>query len=450
MQTTMTGLQGIPESINVMILYRIRRVLKLGIKSLWLHRLRAILTVLGIIFGVASVIAMLAIGEGASRAAQEQIARLGSLNIIIKTAQPPEEQKATGQQQILREYGLTYADAERFHNSVPDVQVIVPVRRLSQQAWYRNRKIPIEIIGTVPWHLETSPIRLTRGRFLTSFDLDYKQDICVIDEAAAKELFMFDDPMDQDVKIGRDYYRIVGIVTAQGSTSTASVPEEKAPSTNGQGGANAGNIYIPLSAVKERFGETSLQVSGGSRKIEKVELQEVIIKVSEIGKVRSSRDILINLLSQFHKKNDYQVVVPLELLREAERTKRIFSVVLGSIAAISLLVGGIGIMNIMLATVSERTREIGIRRALGAKRKDIIFQFLSETLFLTFAGGILGIFLGCIIPFFVTRFGNMPTVITWLSLLLSFGISGIVGIAFGMYPAYRAANMDPIESLRHE
>jgi putative ABC transport system permease protein len=256
--------------------------------------------------------------------------------------------------------------------------------------------------------------------------------------------------MSQDVKIGRDYYRIVGIVTAQGSTSTASVPEEKAPSTNGQGGANAGNIYIPLSAVKERFGETSLQVSGGSRKIEKVELQEVIIKVSEIGKVRSSRDILINLLSQFHKKNDYQVVVPLELLREAERTKRIFSVVLGSIAAISLLVGGIGIMNIMLATVSERTREIGIRRALGAKRKDIIFQFLSETLFLTFAGGILGIFLGCIIPFFVTRFGNMPTVITWLSLLLSFGISGIVGIAFGMYPAYRAANMDPIESLRHE
>jgi len=441
-QTTMTGLHGIPESINVMILYRIRRVLKLGIKSLWLHRLRAILTVLGIIFGVASVIAMLAIGEGASRAAQEQIARLGSLNIIIKTAQPPEDQKATGQQQGLREYGLTYADAERFHNSVPDVQVIVPVRRLSQQAWYRNRKIPIEIIGTVPWHLETSPIHLIRGRFLTSFDLDYKQDICVIDEAAVKELFIFDDPMGQDVKIGRDYYRIVGIVTVQGSASTTSVPEEKAPSTNGQGGANAGSIYIPLSAVKERFGETSLQLSGGSRKIEKVQLQEVIIKVSDIS--------LINLLSQFHKKNDYQIVVPLELLRESERTKRIFSVVLGSIAAISLLVGGIGIMNIMLATVSERTREIGIRRALGAKRKDIIFQFLSETLFLTFAGGILGIFLGCIIPIFVTRFGNMPTVITWISLLLSFGISGIVGIAFGLYPAYRAANMDPIESLRHE
>ena len=447
----MTDLRRNPEFINAMILYRIRRVLKLGIKSLWLHRLRAILTVMGIIFGVASVIAMLAIGEGASKVAQEQIARLGSLNIIIKTVQPPEEQKVTGQQQILREYGLTYADAERFHNGIPNVQVTVPVRRLSQQAWYRNRKIPIEIIGTVPWHLETSPISLIRGRFLTPFDLDYKQGICAIDERAVKELFAFDDPMDQDIKIGRDCYRVVGVVTSQGSVSTKeSATEEKDPSTKGQGGANAGTIYIPLSAVKERFGETSLQISGGSRKVEKVELQEIIIKVGEIGNVRSTRDILINMLGQFHKKNDYQVVVPLELLREAERTKRIFSIVLGSIAAISLLVGGIGIMNIMLATVSERTREIGIRRALGAKRKDIIFQFLSETLFLTFAGGILGIFLGCIIPFFVTRFGNMPTVITWTALLLSFGISGIVGITFGLYPAYRAANMDPIESLRHE
>jgi putative ABC transport system permease protein len=447
----MTGLHGNPEFINAMILYRIRRVLNLGIKSLWLHRLRAILTVLGIIFGVASVIAMLAIGEGASKAAQEQIGRLGSLNIIIRTVLPPEEQRATGQQQGLREYGLMYADTERFRNSIPDVQVLVPVRRLSQQAWYRNHKIPIEIIGTVPWHLETSPVRLVKGRFLTSFDLDYKQDICVIDEQAVKELFAFDDPMDQDIKIGRDYYRVVGVVTSQGSVSTKeSALEEESPSTKGQGGANAGTIYIPLSAVKERFGETSLQVSGGSRKIEKVELQEIIVKVGEIGKVRSTRDILINMLGQFHKKNDYQVVVPLELLHEAERTKRIFNIVLGSIAAISLLVGGIGIMNIMLATVSERTREIGIRRALGARRRDIIFQFLSETLFLTLAGGILGIFLGCIIPFFVTRFGNMPTVITWTALLLSFGISGIVGVVFGLYPAYRAANMDPIESLRHE
>jgi putative ABC transport system permease protein len=435
-----------------MFLFRLKRTVKLGIKSLWLHRLRSTLTALGIIFGVASVIAMLAIGEGASRHAQEQIARLGSLNIIIRTIEPPEDQTTNTQQQSLREYGLTYADAERFRNSIPNVQVIVPIRRISQQAWYRNRKIPVEIIGTVPWHLETAPIQLRMGRFLTSLDMDYKQDVCIIDDRLVEALFAFDDPMDQDIKIARDYYNVVGIVTAQEPVSTTENNfEEQNPAEKGRSGANAGNIYIPLTTVKDRFGEMSMQISGSTgRKIEKVELQEIIVKVSEPAKVQPTRDILNTLMSQFHKKNDYQIIVPLELLRQAERTKRIFSIVLGSIAAISLLVGGIGIMNIMLATVSERTREIGIRRALGARRKDIIFQFLSETLLLTLAGGILGIFLGCIIPFFVTHFGNMPTVITWTSLMLSFGISGTVGIAFGLYPAYRAAYMDPIESLRHE
>jgi putative ABC transport system permease protein len=164
----------------------------------------------------------------------------------------------------------------------------------------------------------------------------------------------------------------------------------------------------------------------------------------------SARDVIDALLARTHTKQDYRIVIPLELLRQTAKTRRIFSIVLGSIAAISLLVGGIGIMNIMLATVSERTREIGIRRAVGASKKDIVVQFLSETLLLTITGGIVGIILGAIIPFFVARFGHMPTVITPLSLVLSFGISGVVGIIFGIYPAYRAANMDPIESLRHE
>ena len=175
-----------------------------------------------------------------------------------------------------------------------------------------------------------------------------------------------------------------------------------------------------------------------------------MVKVGAINKVLPTRDVLETLLTRFHKKNDYQVIVPLELLRQAKELARIFSIVLGSIAAISLLVGGIGIMNIMLATVSERTREIGIRRALGARKRDIIIQFLSETLLLTLAGGILGISLGSVIPFLVTHFGHQPTVITGGSLVLAFGISAAVGIIFGLYPAYRAANMDPIESLRHE
>ncbi len=434
-----------------MFLFRFKRTVKLGLKSLWMHRLRSTLTTLGMIFGVSSVIAMLAIGEGASRTAQEQIARLGSLNIIIKTIKPPEDEDASSQSESMIEYGLTYIDAERFRNGIPDVEVVVPIRRFSQQAWYRNRRVAIEIIGTVPWHTETAPIQLKLGRFLSSIDMHHKQGVCIVDERVVRELFGFDDPLGQDVKIAGDYYRTVGIVSAEAAISSAGGFGGEIPVERAMGGANVGAIYIPLTTVKDRFGEISIQLSGNTgRNIEKVELQEVIVKVDEMSKVLPTRDILDTLLSRFHKKDDYQIVVPLELLRQAARTKRIFSIVLGSIAAISLLVGGIGIMNIMLASVSERTREIGIRRALGARKRDIIIQFLSETLMLTIAGGILGICLGTCIPFFVTYFGNMPTIVTAGSLVLAFGISATVGLIFGLYPAYRAANVDPIESLRHE
>ncbi len=434
-----------------MFLFRFKRTVKLGLKSLWMHRLRSTLTTLGMIFGVSSVIAMLAIGEGASRTAQEQIARLGSLNIIIKTIKPPEDEEASSQSESMVEYGLTYIDAERFRNGIPDVEVVVPIRRFSQHAWYRNRRVAIEIIGTVPWHTETAPIQLKLGRFLSSIDMHHKQGVCIVDERVVKELFGFDDPLGQDVKIAGDYYRAIGIVSTETAISSADSFGGEIPVERAMGGANVGAIYIPLTTVKDRFGEISIQLSGETgRNIEKVELQEVIVKVDEMNKVLPTRDILDTLLSRFHKKDDYQIVVPLELLRQAARTKRIFSIVLGSIAAISLLVGGIGIMNIMLASVSERTREIGIRRALGARKRDIIIQFLSETLMLTIAGGILGICLGTCIPFFVTYFGNMPTVVTAGSLVLAFGISATVGLIFGLYPAYRAANVDPIESLRHE
>jgi putative ABC transport system permease protein len=433
-----------------MVLFRLKRTAKLGIKSLWMHKLRSTLTTLGIIFGVSSVIAMLAIGEGASRRAQEQIAQLGSRNIIVKTVPPPEETGVTSQNESMRIYGLTYIDAERFRNSLPGVEVVVPSRRLPQQAWYRNRKVAIEIIGTVPWYPEISPVHVISGRFLTSIDMHHMQGVCVIDENVVKELFVFDDPLNQDIKIAGDYYRVVGIVSPAKLESAVNSLENNAPKGKAKGG-NVGSIYVPLTTIKNRFGEISMQLSGGSgRSVEKVELQEIIVKVGSMEDVLPTRNVLETILSRFHKKDDYQVVVPLELLKQARQTQRLFSIVLGSIAAISLLVGGIGIMNIMLATVSERTREIGIRRALGARRRDIILQFLSETLLLTFLGGVLGISLGSLIPFMVTRFARMPTVITGTSLILAFGISGAVGIIFGLYPAWRAAHMDPIESLRHE
>jgi putative ABC transport system permease protein len=434
-----------------MFLFRLKSTVKLGLKSLWMHRLRSILTTLGIIFGVSSVIAMLAIGEGASRKAQEQIARLGSQNIILKTVEPSEDKTAATQEQSLKEYGLTYIDAERLRESIPGVEIVVPNRRISQKIWYQSRAVSVEVVGTVPWYPEIWPIKQRRGRFLVSTDMYYKQGVCVIDEKVADQLFLFDDPLNKYVKVSTDYYHVVGIVSASDSSAQAANSDGQKSQNDAQSGANVGNIYIPLTTVKDRFGETTLQISGTSgAQAEKVELQEIIVKVGRLDNVLPISKFVDATLKRFHKKSDYQIVVPLELLQQAKRTQQIFSIVLGSIAAISLLVGGIGIMNIMLATVSERTREIGIRRALGARKRDIIMQFLSETLLLTFLGGILGIVLGSAIPSIVSYFGNMPTVITLTSLILAFGISAGVGITFGLYPAYRAANMDPIESLRHE
>ena len=255
-----------------------------------MHKLRSSLTTLGIIFGVSSVIAMLAIGEGASQEAQAQIARLGSQNVIIKTVKPPEDQDVSGQDESMREYGLTYSDAERFRNSIPNVEVIVPSRLIPQQAWYRNRKVAIEIVGTVPWYPEITPAQIKLGRFLTSIDLHHKQSICVVDEKVVDELFLFDDPLGQDIKLQSDYYRVVGVVQSQ-SRGAAAEALSGGKSAEGKGqGANVGNIYIPLTTVKNRFGEISIQFSGSSgRSVERVELQEITVKVGSVDEAAHVR-----------------------------------------------------------------------------------------------------------------------------------------------------------------
>ena len=434
-----------------MQIFKLKRTLKSGIKSLLAHRLRSMLTTLGIVFGVCSVIAMLAIGEGASREAQQAIAKLGSTNLIIETVEPPQEQTDSSKSgSTVVSYGLTYVDAESIRNTIPDILVVVPIRQIDHEARYFNRKVPVKIIGTVPWYTEIAPLDMIRGRFLTSIDLSQQQTICIIDSEVAEDLFMFEDPLGKDITIQGGSYKVTGVAAPTSKTDEQGI-SSGATTRSSFGRGIVGNIYVPLTTAKKRFPEFSGSYSAGSRNMAKVELQKITIKVSSTAQVLPVRDVVGTLLERLHNgKKDYRIVVPLELLREAARTRRIFSIVLGSIAAISLLVGGIGIMNIMLATVSERTREIGIRRALGARKRDIVIQFLSETLLLTLTGGLLGIVLGSVIPFLVERFSRMPTVITGSSLLLSFGISAAVGIVFGLYPACRAANMDPIESLRHE
>jgi putative ABC transport system permease protein len=210
------------------------------------------------------------------------------------------------------------------------------------------------------------------------------------------------------------------------------------------------NVYIPLSAARSRFGETLIRRSAGSQEQERVQLHQITVQFIDTSYVETAVPQIEALLHRFHAKRDYELIVPLQLLRQAEETKRLFNIVLGSIAAISLLVGGIGIMNIMLATVTERTREIGVRRALGAKQSDITSQFLVEAIVLAIGGGLIGVVLGVLTPFTVSQLTNMKTIVTPVSVLLAFCISGAVGIVFGWYPALRAARLDPIEALRHE
>jgi putative ABC transport system permease protein len=423
-------------------LTRLSRAVRLGVKSLWLHRLRSLLTVLGIVFGVCSVIAMLAIGEGASYEAQEQIKNLGSQNIILQSVKPPEEQKVSdkGSQSYVLEYGLTYADIRRIQFTIPGVTVLVPERIMREYAWNISRRVDCDVLATVPWFPTMRNQRVLQGRFFDDREMAASANVCVLGAEMVPLLFPLDSPLGRDVRVGGDYYRVIGVMEALGRRAKTTAANNSA----------AYRMFIPLETAKTRYGEILINRRSGSFEAQRIQLHEVTVKVAHREQVLPVADAIKQLMEHNHQKKDYEMVVPLEMLREAERTKRIFNIVLGSIAAISLLVGGIGIMNIMLASVTERTREIGIRRALGAKRRDIITQFLVESVMLSGAGGIIGVGLGVAIPWLVTRFAEMRTIVTFWSPLVAFGISALVGIMFGIYPAFRAARMDPVEALRHE
>ncbi len=424
---------------------RLKRIVRLGIKTLWLHRLRSLLTVLGIVFGVCSMIAMLAIGEGASYEAQEQIKNLGSQNIILKSVKPPEAQKISekNSESYVLQYGLTYADIDCIQHTIPGVTVIVPGRIMRETVWNISRFVDCEIVGTVPWYPEMRNHPVAQGRFFTDVDARDKASVCVLGGEMAGKLFPLGSALGGTVRVKAAYYRVVGIMERQGSGLAAA--DDSAARR-----ATAHRMYIPLETARIRFGEVLVKQRAGSSEVERIQLHEVTVKVASREQVMDISLAVKDVLERNHKKQDFEVTIPLELLRRAERTKQIFNIVLGSIAAISLLVGGIGIMNIMLASVTERTREIGVRRALGARRRDIVVQFLVETVMLSAAGGVLGVLIGVAIPWLVSAFAGMKTIVTPWSPILAFTISGFVGVIFGLYPALRAARMNPVEALRHE
>ncbi len=396
------------------------------------------MTTLGVVFGVGSVIAMLAVGEGANQEALEQIRRLGSNVIILRSEEPAEEAGAAERTNLMSVYGLLREDEWRIRETFADVRQTIPVRMMRQEARMGPRRMDLRVVGTTADWFTLLDRESAAGRVLRDEDLRWAKPVAVLSESAARRLLAGEHAVGETVRVGSHVFEVVGVLAAD----------------SGVGGDmrldTDHDIYIPLTSFNERFGEVIVQRRTGGRSVELVELHQIIVEVDTIEAVEPTATAIRAMLERFHPREDYAIDVPLALLRQAEATKRTFNIVLGSIAGISLLVGGIGIMNIMLASVTERTREIGIRRAIGARRQQIIRQFLIETVVLSSVGGAIGMAMGVTIPWIITRIAGMPTVVTTYSLVLAAGISMTIGIVFGLYPAIRAADLDPITALRHE
>jgi len=410
------------------------------VSSLLLHKLRSLLTTLGVLFGVASVIAMLAVAEGASAETQEQIRQLGSQNVILRSVKPPDD-KVSDQQTRVLAYGLTHEDLARIEETLPGVGTVVPILVVPEEVRREAEACTPRVQCVPPDYLKVTGRHLVQARFLTPLDQQAYAHVCVLGYSVARFLFPFESPLGQRVKVGADYFEVVGILEPR-------IPISEVRMNPGQ--EVGGEVFLPLATGRKIFGERQVIIRSGTLDIQEVAVHEIIVGVERAQDVPFVAEACRTMLSRVHNLKDYEVEVPMELLLRVQETKRIFSIVLGSIAGISLLVGGIGIMNVMLATVTERTREIGVRRALGAKRKHIVSQFLVETVVLSGSGGLAGVALGLTIPMAVERFSEMETIVTLQAPLLAFGISVATGVVFGLYPAWRAAYMDPVEALRHE
>ncbi len=418
---------------------RIVRNILSGIENLLLHKLRSFLTMLGVVFGVGSVVAMLSVGEGASKQALEQIHKLGSNNIIIDSIKSVEEESTSYTRTYVSVYGLTYEDHQRAAESFSAVKKIAPAKLLRQEGRLGEKALELRVVGTTPVWFELVPRAVLAGRVLLASDEKGHAPVAVLTEFGARKLLAGENTIGQFIRLGGNSFQVIGIVKNEsGQAGNIQIPDQEV------------DAYILIDVARVYFGDTMVRRTSGSIQREMVELHQMLVQVDRTENVEQTAKGIEEMLNRFHKKKDYVVSVPLALLRQAEATKRTFNIVLGSIACISLLVGGIGIMNIMLASVTERTREIGIRRAIGAKRRQIISQFIIETVVLSTIGGFIGVGVGVLIPVLITHFSRMPTVITAGSIVLPLFISAGIGIAFGLYPAIRAAKVDPIVALRHE
>jgi putative ABC transport system permease protein len=416
---------------------RFHRIFAMGVKNLFLHKVRSVLTMLGIVFGVGSVIAMLAVGEGAAHQASESIAKLGSSNIILKSVEPANDPVTQKQLKDVpkwqQKYGLTQADLNRITRTIPEVVFVYPEAEKSEDVTSPHSQRRAIIQAVTAAHPVVRSLSRVDGRFFSSLETERAAPVCVLSPALRRKLFPFGEVIGKTLRIQGDYYIILGTYS-QGDPGGKTDDPVKTPSAGRED-----ILYLPITTARTR-----IRGFGYSRTV----FDTLVVRATSTAHVPEVGANIDALMESSHRRKDYRIIVPLELLAQARASQRLFNIILGSIAAISLLVGGIGIMNIMLATVTERTREIGIRRALGAKRRDIISQFLVETVVISLTGGLIGIGIGVLIPSVISSLTQIPTIITPVSVVVSVVISVLTGVVFGIYPARRAANLDPIDALR--
>ena len=437
-------------------------ILRLGLKNLQLHLLRSILTSLGIILGVAAVIVMVSIGEGNKQAALREIEALGATNVIVRSSKPPEASTFGGEtRSFVAAYGITRQDLRRIEHNITDATFIVPLKAAGAEISFRSHRMISQVFGTTPQLQQVANLRLKpRGRYLTAEDIRNTTPVAVIGSEVAQKFFRMRDPLGATFRIDQQAFRVIGVMKPIGLAGGASSPLVGRDWNK--------DVHIPLSTATSQFGDIIVRRQSGSFSGEEVELSEIYVTANSTESVLKTAELVKRLMMVGHPEfNDVQLIVPWELLENVKKTQLVWNIVLIAIAAISLVVGGIGIMNIMLASVTERTREIGIRRALGATRKHIVAQFMVETGTLTAVGGVLGILCGVgvsvglnsLVPwilnlsmvrrYFETTVSLETQITTW-SIVVSFIVAAVVGLVFGIYPAVLASRQDPIVALRHD
>ena len=420
----------------------VRDLFRLSLHNLLLHKVRSILTSLGVIFGVGSVIAMLAVSEGAKRSALAQIEAMGIDKIILFSKRPPLEGRSEGSENasVMERYGLTERDLLHI-SRMDNVERITGVFDARKKVLKGLQRTDLKLVGCDYRFLEDSSARIEKGRWFSPVDFKNESNVCVIGKNVKRKLFSIGrtDIVGDTIRIENGVYRIVGILSNEYGTQYPEV-----------GGQND-MILIPMATARAKFKDYTYQREGRQFKITRIAYDLFLVKVNDTSYIDNTSKRIAAYLEKVHDETrDWGMVVPLELLKQREQTQNIFTIVMGSIAGISLVVGDIGIMNIMLASVYERRKEIGTRRALGAQKADILLQFLIETVFLTSTGGVAGILLGVGIARTITYYSGMPTIYSLWSILLSLAISSLVGVIFGTYPAYKAAQQNPITVLRSE